>query len=535
MPLLDISGLDLAISGTPILRGVSLSVEAGEVLGVVGESGSGKSLTALSVMRLLPRGAKATGRVTLDGYDLLAASERDMCGLRGRAMGMVFQEPMTALNPLQSIGAQVAEGFALHLGLSRSDAEKQALGVLERVGLPPARIPPTRYPHELSGGQRQRVVIAMAVALRPRLVIADEPTTALDVTTQAQILQLLRGLVREDGAGLVLISHDLSVVSAMADRIAVMRGGEVVETGPGGPESFAALTHPYSKALREAASHAPTRHPQPPGDVLLAVDGAVRDYRMARSNPFAAPRFHRAVDGVSFSLRRGESVGLVGESGCGKSTLARAVLALEPLQGGTIRLGGQDTADLSGEALATFRRRVQMVFQDPYGSFDPRHRAGRIVAEPLHLAADLDAPERQRRIAEALVEVGLDPRDAEKYPHEFSGGQRQRLAIARALITRPDLIVLDEPVSALDVSIRAQVLDLLADLQARLGLTYLFITHDLTVVRAITERVMVMASGRVVEEGATAQVLDSPGHPVTQGLVEASLHLDRLLAAARTT
>jgi peptide/nickel transport system ATP-binding protein len=527
--LLDIDGLDLSISGTPILRGVSLSLKAGEVLGVVGESGSGKSLTALTVMRLLPRGAVASGRVTLDGLDLLAASEREMCGLRGRSVGMVFQEPMTALNPLKSIGAQVAEGFALHLGLGRADAEKQALAVLERVGLPPARIPPTRYPHELSGGQRQRVVIAMAVALKPRLVIADEPTTALDVTTQAQILRLLRGLVAEDGAGLVLISHDLAVVTAMADRIAVMRSGEVVETGPGGRDAFAALTHPYSLALREASAHVPPRHAQPPEDVLLAVEGAVRDYRLPRRNPFAPVRFNRAVDGVSFTLRRGESVGLVGESGCGKSTLARAVLALEPLQGGAIRLGGQDTAGLSGAALAAFRRRVQMVFQDPYGSFDPRHRAGRIVAEPLHLAPDIDDAERRRRIEQALVEVGLRPDDAGKYPHEFSGGQRQRLAIARALITRPELIVLDEPVSALDVSIRAQVLDLLADLQARLGLTYLFITHDLMVVRAITDRVMVMSAGRVVEEGATARVLDSPDHPVTKALVDASLHLDRVL------
>ncbi|MHB2167877.1 ABC transporter ATP-binding protein [Alsobacter sp. R-9] len=531
MPLLDIRGLDLSIAGVPILRDVSLSVEAGETLGIVGESGSGKSMTALSVMRLLPRGARATGAVTLEGRDLLAASERDMCALRGRTVGMVFQEPMTALNPLRTIGDQVAEGFRLHLGLPRAEAADRAAAVLERVGLPAARVPATRYPHELSGGQRQRVVIAMAVALKPRLVIADEPTTALDVTTQAQILRLLRELVAEDGAGLVLISHDLAVVSAMADRVAVMRRGEVVERGPGGAQAFATLRHPYSQALQEASSHRPVRSAEPPGEDLLTVTDVVREYRLPRPHPFAPALAHQAVDGVSFTLRRGESLGLVGESGCGKSTLARAILALEPLQGGEIRLAGGRTDGLSGAALATFRRRVQMVFQDPYGSFDPRHKAGRIVAEPLHLAPEIDGAERVRRVAQALTEVGLSPADAGKYPHEFSGGQRQRLAIARALITRPDLIVLDEPVSALDVSIRAQVLDLLADLQSRLRLTYLFITHDLTVVRAITDRVLVMSAGRVVEEGPTQSVLDAPRHAVTRALVDASLHLDRMLAA----
>ena len=533
MSLLSIEDLDLSIAGTPILRKVSLQLAAGEVLGVVGESGSGKSLTALTVMRLLPRQVRTAGRVLLDGTDVLALSEAAMCERRGRAVGMVFQEPMTALNPLKTIGAQVAEVFSLHLGLSRADAERRASSVLERVGLPPARIPPTRYPHELSGGQRQRVVIAMAVALSPRLVIADEPTTALDVTVQAQILKLLRRLVAEDGAGLMLISHDLAVVAAMADRIAVMRRGEVVETGPGGAAAFEALVHPYAVALREASAHEPARPAAPPGEPLLTVDKAVRDYPLPRPHPFAARRHNRAVDGVSFTVHRGESVGLVGESGCGKSTLARAVLALEPLQGGRIALAGHDLAGLRGPTMAAFRRRVQMVFQDPYGSFDPRHRAGRIVGEPLRLLDEPIAPDaRGRMVAQALVEVGLAPGDADKYPHEFSGGQRQRLAIARALITRPDLVVLDEPVSALDVSIRAQILDLLADLQTRLGLTYLFISHDLGVVRAMTDRVMVMSGGRIVEEGDTRTVLDHPRDPVTRGLVDASQHLDRLLSQA---
>jgi peptide/nickel transport system ATP-binding protein len=403
--------------------------------------------------------------------------------------------------------------------------------VLERVGLPPSRIPADRFPHELSGGQRQRVVIAMAVALSPGLVIADEPTTALDVTTQAQILALLRDLVREQGSGLLLITHDLAVVGAMADRIVVMRRGEVVEQGPA-KGFFGAMQHPYTRALYRASSHVPVR-PAPPaaaGGPLLEIRDVVRDYPLAKPHPFAAARFHRAVNGVSLTVQRGESLGIVGESGCGKSTLARAVLALEPVQGGAIRLGGHDIAGLAGPELEAFRRRIQMVFQDPYGSFDPRHGAGRIIAEPLHLMRRvLSTTEIADRIAGALVEVGLHPSDAKKYPHEFSGGQRQRLAIARALITRPDVIVLDEPVSALDVSVRAQVLDLLADLQTRLRLTYLFISHDLAVVRAITDRVAVMRQGKVVEEGPTARVLDDPRHAYTRELVEAALHLDRML------
>jgi peptide/nickel transport system ATP-binding protein len=529
-PLLSIEGLDLSIAGLPILKGVSLSVAPGEVVGRVGESGSGKSMTALTVMRLLPRGARFSGRVAFAGQDLAAASEREMCALRGSAIGMVFQEPMTALNPLRSIGDQVAESFSLHQGSSRAEAYERAAQVLERVGLPASRVPATRYPHELSGGQRQRVVIAMAVALSPRLVIADEPTTALDVTTQAQILALLRELVAEQGSGLLLITHDLAVVRAMADRITVMRRGEVVEEGAA-QGFFSRMSHPYTRALAEASSHIPVRAAPPPADgpPLLEIEDAVRDYPLARTNPFAKARFHRAVDGVTLAVRRGESLGIVGESGCGKSTLSRAVLALEPLEGGVIRLGGQDIAGLTGPGIAAFRRRIQMVFQDPSGSFDPRHKAGRVIAEPLHLMRDALSPaEMRERIDGALVEVGLQPADAGRYPHEFSGGQRQRLAIARALITRPDVIVLDEPVSALDVSIRAQVLDLLADLQTRLGLTYLFISHDLGVVRAITDRVAVMRQGRIVEEGPTARVLDAPGHAYTQALVDAALHLDRI-------
>lgn len=536
MPLLAVEGLGLSIHGHPVLHAVSLSLEPGEILGVVGESGSGKSLTALSIMRLPPSGAQTTGRILLDGRDLVALPERELNGLRGSAMGMVFQEPMTALNPLHSIGRQVAEVFRIHQSLGGREAMAAAAAVLERVGLPASVAPATRYPHELSGGQRQRVVIAMAVALRPRLIIADEPTTALDVTTQAQVLTLLKDLATEQGSGLLLISHDLSVVGAMADRIVLMRHGRVVDEGLAAG-FFATAHHPDARALLAASRHRPPRPPPPAGESapLLAVRGLVRDYRLARPRPFApAPRL-RAVDGVSLAIRAGESLGLVGESGCGKSTLARAILGLERPDAGEILLDGAPVAGLSGQALTAMRRMVQIVFQDPYGSFDPRHRAGRIVAEPLHLVPEASSTEdRDARVAAVLREVGLSPEDAGKYPHEFSGGQRQRLAVARALITRPRLVVLDEAVSALDVAVRAQILDLLADLQARLGLAYLFISHDLKVVRAVTDRIVVMKAGRIVEEGPTQAVLDTPREPYTRSLVEASLHLDRLVASRAT-
>jgi peptide/nickel transport system ATP-binding protein len=529
--LLEVDGLDLSIHGAPILKAVSLAIEPGETLGLVGESGSGKSMTALSIMRLLPRGARMSGSVRFDGQDLTALPEPGMCGLRGRRIGMVFQEPMTALNPLKTIGDQVAEGFILHLRVSRAEAMRRAQAVLDRVGLPASEVPAGRYPHELSGGQRQRVVIAMAVALSPRLLIADEPTTALDVTTQAQILRLLRDLIRDNGSSLLLITHDLSVVNAMADRVAIMRAGEVVEQGRGG--HLSALTHAYSKALLAASSLPPKaqsskdRASQP----ILEVKSLFRSYALPRDTVLGPARRRIAVDHVGFTVARGESLGLVGESGCGKSTTARAILALEPLQGGSILFDGREATQLRGADLVAFRRRVQMVFQDPYGSFDPRHKAGRIVGEPLHLLGrGSEAQNAKRLVAEALTEVGLAPSDADKYPHEFSGGQRQRLAIARALITRPDLIVLDEPVSALDVSVRAQVLNLLTDLQNRLKLTYLFISHDLAVVRAVTDRVLVMRAGKIVEAGPTSQVLSAPEHPYTRELVTASLHLDAILS-----
>ena len=534
MSLLDIEKLTVDIAGVPVLKGIDLSIKAGEVMGLVGESGSGKSMTALTVMQLLPRSARSGGRVVFDGTDILTATEERMCALRGNDIGMVFQEPMTALNPVKTIGEQVAEGIRWHARVGRAEAEDRARRILDRVGLPEAKVPLSRYPHELSGGQRQRVVIAIACALKPKLLIADEPTTALDVVLQKQILELLRDLVDENRMGLLLVSHDLAVVTDMSDRITIMRHGEVMEAGETA-RTLSAQDHPYTRQLALASMHVPARaKPHGAGSAgsnLLELRDVVRDYPGRRASLFKAGAPVRAVDGVSFSLRPGQSTALVGRSGCGKSTLARMILALDRPTGGAIHFMGEDLAAKSEDALRPSRRNMQVVFQDPYGSFDPRHPVERLVAEPLHLLEKKpNANERRDMVAAALHEVGLSRRDMEKYPHEFSGGQRQRISIARAIITRPKLIVADEPVSALDVSIRAQVLDLFADLNQRLGVAYLFITHDLTVARAITDDVMVMHEGRIVETGRTSSVLDNPQSDAAKDLVAAAPDLHRAIA-----
>ncbi len=536
MSLLEIENLSLSIGAVPVLSDVDLSVEQGEIVALVGESGSGKSMTALTVMQLLPHAARTSGRVLLDGTNLLEASEEHMCTLRGDDIGMVFQEPMTALNPLKTIGEQVAEGIRWHTRASRAEAEERTRRILDRVGLPEAKFPLSRYPHELSGGQRQRVVIAIACALKPRLLIADEPTTALDVVLQAQVLDLLRDLVAENRMGLLLISHDLAVVADMADRITILRNGQVMEDGEAA-QVLSVRTHPYTRQLAQASTHVPeiraaAAHntldsPQAP---LLVVQNLTRDYPGRRLSLLRRGAPTRAVDDVSFSIAPGRSVALVGRSGCGKSTLARMILALDRPTAGEIRFRGETLTGRSEAELKPARRDMQVVFQDPYGSFDPRQKVVKLVTEPLHL---LEKPptgtERRDMAAAALAEVGLGSDALEKYPHEFSGGQRQRISIARAIITRPRLVVADEPVSALDVSIRAQILDLFADLNARLGIAYLFITHDLTVARAITDEVMVMEEGRIVERGLTHAVLDDPQSGAARELVSAAPDLKRAL------
>jgi len=521
-PLLAIESLRVSLAGSCILDELSLSIAPGEILGLVGASGSGKSMTALAVMGLLPRHAQVAGSVRLQGESLGTMSERELEAVRGARIGIVFQEPKSALNPLMRIGDQVAEAVRLHRNLSKRAASRLAREALDGVGLRAPAGALDRYPHELSGGQRQRVAIAMATALSPALLIADEPTTALDATAQAEVLELLGALARGHGMGLVLISHDLAVVSAMTDRVAVMQRGRIVEEFPT-RELGARAHHPYTRALLAAATleakHA--RH-SAPTEVVLEVRSVVREYPRRRLSLLHRAAPLRAVDGVSLEVHAGETVGLVGESGSGKSTLLRAILALERPKSGEIRLLGRDFSTARTREQRRLRRSIQVVLQDPYGSFDPRWRVEQLIAEPLYaLEKRPAAAQRRDDVAMALEQVGLSARDALRHPREFSGGERQRIAIARALILRPAVIAFDEAVSALDALVRAQILELLAALAQRLKLAYLFVSHDLRVVRSIADRVYVMRQGRIVEHGPTAQLFGAPQHEYTRALLAA--------------
>jgi peptide/nickel transport system ATP-binding protein len=546
-PLLVVDRLSVSIGDAQIIRQMSFRVDAGEVLGLAGASGSGKSMTALAIMRLLPPRARLSGAVYLNGAAITSKSEAELQGMRGRDIGMVFQEPMTALNPLMQIGDQVAETVLLHGAASRRQANTLARETLDAVGLGGEAGALGRYPHELSGGQRQRVAIAIAVVLRPALLIADEPTTALDVIAQAHILTLLRALATERRMGLILVSHDLAVIARVAHRLMVMNGGKIVEErtldGEGPVQirrSLRHLRHPYTRALlaaaelpmkrvaavtaadATAAADVPAAGEESAAPVL-EVRGLIREYRRTRRSLWHAGTAFRAVDDVSLNLRAGENVGLVGESGSGKSSLLRAILALDRLQGGEVRLLGEPFSTATGKRLKRLRRSIQAVFQDPSGSFDPEWSVERLICEPFYL---MDSPpsaaDRRRRVAAVLDQVGLAAADGLRYPHEFSGGQRQRIAIARALITEPAVIAFDEAVSALDVLVRAQILELLGELSRRLKLAYLFVSHDLNVVRAIADRVYVMLEGRIVEHGPTAELFSSPQHEYTRALIAAT-------------
>ena len=605
-PLLQIKDLhtDIEIRNGVVraLSGVDLHVNPGETLGIVGESGSGKTMTALSLMGLLPQGGKvSSGSIILDGQDLTQLPLKEKRKLRGTKVGMIFQDPLTSLNPTMKIGLQVCEPLRVHEKLSKREALARAVEILKRVGMPRPEVVINNYPHQLSGGMRQRVMIAMALVCKPRILIADEPTTALDVTTQMQILDLIDELRDEYKMGVILITHDLGVVAGHTDRVAVMYAGRIVETAPT-KTLFTEPKHRYTSslmaALPERALAAGTKlfsipgappsltnlpvgcrfaarclwatdecragypdlsgdeahtfscfHPVQEGDespavlqgmldstkaeetasvvpqisheVLLDVKEASREYESAGSGFFKREKgVVSAVDRVSITVKKGETYGLVGESGCGKSTVGRLIAGLEPPSGGAIELDGRDLATLKGRDAVRIHRDVQMMFQDSYAAMDPRMRIDQILAEPMSIQKTGNARQIAERIMEILEQVGLTEEILDRYPHEFSGGQLQRIGFARSLTLAPDLIVADEPVSALDVSVQAQVLNLMKDLQQELGLSYLFISHDLAVVQYMADRIGVMYLGRIVEEGPAHEVVQNPKHPYTKALID---------------
>jgi microcin C transport system ATP-binding protein len=523
-PLLSVEHLSVSFGDSRVVDDVSFAVAQGEKFALVGESGSGKSISALSVLRLVDA-ATTSGAIRFEGADLRAKSEREMRGIRGAAISMIFQEPMTALNPLYTVGNQIGEVLELHEGLTKNQARARAIELLARTGIPDPERRVEVYPHQLSGGQRQRAMIAMALACRPKLLIADEPTTALDVTIQAQILALLDELQREMGMALLFITHDLNLVRRFSHRVGVMERGRLVEIG-NTAEVFANPQHAYTKKLL-ASRPRRTVHPVAADAPALLAGQDIRVEFKTGSGWFNK-RSLVAVRDATLELRRGETLGIVGESGSGKTTLGMALLALQPIANGRIEMGATRIDDAGRATLRAMRRRMQVVFQDPFASLSPRMTVGQIVGEgvALHLP-ELGPAEREQRVLAMLAEVGLSEAEGvfdvlQRYPHEFSGGQRQRIAIARAVVLRPEVLVLDEPTSALDVSVQQQVLALLAQLQQHYGMSYVFISHDLAVVRAMSHRVLVMKDGDIVERGEALALFEAPVHEYTRTLLAAA-------------
>ncbi len=518
MSLLEIRNLSIEFGSHRVVDGISFAVDAGEKFALVGESGSGKTVTALSVLRLIET-ARLGGEIIFDGKDVLAMPDAALHDLRGRQIAVIFQEPMTALNPIYTVGKQIVESIRIHEGLPHAEAATRAVELLRRTEVPEPERRFHSYPHQLSGGQRQRAMIAMALACRPKLLIADEPTTALDVTVQAQILELLNELQREFGMAVMLITHDLNMVRRFADRVGVMQAGKLVETAQT-KSVFAAPQHDYTRHLlasRPERMAVPLVEDPP---LLLEVEKLTCVYPIKRGW-FGHDNFY-AVRDADLTVRRGETLGIVGESGSGKTTLGMAVLRLQAGTG-AIRFDATRLDGLSQGALRPLRKRMQVVFQDPFSSLSPRRTVEQIVGEGLELHfPELDARARRSRIIASLEDVGLEATMLSRYPHEFSGGQRQRVAIARVAVLHPEFLLLDEPTSSLDASVQLQVLKLLADLQQRLGMSYLFISHDLAIIRAVAHRVLVMKDGIIVESGETGRLLSKPEHPYTRELLAAA-------------
>jgi peptide/nickel transport system ATP-binding protein len=521
MTLLSVKNLSVKIDNKAILKNISFDIKRGEIFALLGESGSGKSMTAAAITKLLPNHSKMNGKILLENSDIANYSDNEMCHIRGSQISMIFQEPMTALNPLQTIGNQISETLRLHKSINRTMADEAAMEGLTRVGLNTDIISPDRFPHELSGGQRQRVMIAMAVALEPKLVIADEPTTALDVKTQAEILKLLQDLVRKDRIALLLITHDLAIISKLSQRVAIMKDGEILDKGSTST-LFKKPSHPYTQQLFLAATTKTKARPLTSKKILMRIDNLSKTYLRQIQTGKVNKGNRPTLQNISFSIYHGECLGIIGESGCGKSTLARSIIGLETLDTGNVNLNGSPVT-FKGQTNRQVRAKIQIVFQDPFSSFDPRHPIKRIISEPFNLLQQKPIDEYKRTLLKtAIIDVGLKETDLEKYPHQFSGGQRQRIALARAIIIKPKVIILDEALSALDASLRNNMIALLQKLSLDYNLSYIFISHDITLVKAITNRVLIMKDGKIVESGDTNQVLKHPKHRYTKLLINSA-------------